>query len=108
MVTGPMDWLGIASTLVAGSGYALYVLNGHFGPGRHDGFGLYCRTFFMATAMVWIIAAMSGRLVALFQIPGKVRFVLFYLALATDLAPYGLLLAALRCISRRTATITTM
>jgi drug/metabolite transporter (DMT)-like permease len=107
-VTGPLDWLGVASALVAASGYALYVLNGHFGPGRHDGFGLYCRTFFVATAMIWIIAAASGRLVDLFQISAKAWFVLFYLALATALVPYGLLIAALRYISGSTATITTM
>ncbi len=107
-VTGSLDWLGVASALIAASGYALYVLNGHFGPGRHDAFGLYCRTFFVATAMIWIIAAVSGRLVDLFQISAKGWIVLFYLALATALAPYGLLIAALRNISGSTATITTM
>jgi drug/metabolite transporter (DMT)-like permease len=103
-----LDLPGVASALFASFGYAFYVLNGHFGPGRLDGFGLYSRTFFVATIMVWIIAAVGGKIDDLLRIPVKAWFVLFYLAFVTALIPYGLLLAALRYISGSAASITTM
>jgi drug/metabolite transporter (DMT)-like permease len=58
--------------------------------------------------MVWIIAAVGGKVDDLLRIPEKAWFVLFYLAFVTALIPYGLLLAALRYISGSAASITTM
>lgn len=107
-LSGSVNWLGVASALVAAVGYAMYVLNGHFGPGRHDGFGLYVRSFFAATLMIWILAAATGKLGDLLMIPPKAWFILVYLAFATALVPYGLLLAALRRISGNAASIATM
>jgi len=107
-LSASLDLPGVASALFASFGYAFYVLNGHFGPGKLDGFGLYSRTFFVATIMMWIIAAACGKVDDLLRIPAKAWFVLFYLAFVTSLIPYGFLLAALRYISGNAASITTM
>jgi len=107
-LSASLDLPGVASALFASFGYAFYVLNGHFGPGKLDGFGLYSRTFFVATIMMWVIAAACGKVDDLLRIPAKAWFVLFYLAFVTSLIPYGFLLAALRYISGNAASITTM
>ena len=105
---GTLDLVGLIAALAAAVGYAMYVLNGHFGPGRDDRLGMYARTFFVATAMMTVLAVCSGRLGVLLYLPLKAWFVLLYLAIFCTLIPYGIFILSLRFISGNAASIATM
>jgi len=105
---GTLDLVGVAAALLAAMGYATYVLNGHFGPGRNDRLGMYARTFFVATAIMTALAIYSGNLGVLLGIPLRAWLVLFYLAVFCTLIPYGLFILSLRFISGNAASIATM
>jgi drug/metabolite transporter (DMT)-like permease len=107
-LSGSFDWIGVAAALTGAVGYALYVLNGHFGPGKNDSFGLFSRTFFVAAVIMLILNIASGNLGALLSVPPKAWLLLLYLALATTLVPYGLVILALRCVSGNAVAIANM
>lgn len=107
-LSGSFDLTGVAAALTGAVGYAFYVLNGHFGPGRGDSFGLFRRTFFAAAIMMLLLNIFTANIGALFSIPARAWLLLLYLAIFNSLVPYGFLLMALRRISGNAAAIATM
>lgn len=107
-LSGSFDLIGVAAALTGAVGYAFYVLNGHFGPGKGDSFGLFRRTFFAAAIIMMLLNIMTGNLSALFSIPARAWLLLLYLSIFNSLVPYGFLLMALRRVSGNAASIATM
>ena len=107
-LSGSFDLIGVAAALTGAVGYAFYVLNGHFGPGRGDSFGLFRRTFFAAAIMMLLLNIVTGNLGALFSIPARAWLLLLYLAIFNSLVPYGFFLMALSRVSGNAASIATM
>lgn len=107
-LSGSFDLTGVAAALTGAVGYAFYVLNGHFGPGRGDSFGLFRRTFFAAAIMMLLLNIFTANIGALFSIPARAWLLLLYLAIFNSLVPYGFFLMALRRISGNAAAIATM
>ncbi len=107
-ISGSFDLTGVAAALTGAVGYAFYVLNGHFGPGRGDSFGLFRRTFFAAAIMMLLLNIFTANIGALFSIPARAWLLLLYLAIFNSLVPYGFFLMALRRISGNAAAIATM
>ncbi|MDK2846321.1 MAG: hypothetical protein PWR18_923 [Synergistales bacterium] len=107
-LSGSFDLIGVAAALTGAVGYAFYVLNGHFGPGRGDSFGLFRRTFFAAAIMMLLLNIVTGNLGALFSIPARAWLLLLYLAIFNSLVPYGFFLMALSRGCGNAASIATM
>ena len=105
---GTLNIVGFAGALTGAIGYALYVLNGHYGTGRDAPFRSFVQTYMLAMIVIWVVCLIWGDLDGLLDVPIRGWLVLGYLAFATSLIPFGLLILALRRVSGSVASISTM
>ncbi|HPI97301.1 MAG TPA: DMT family transporter [Synergistales bacterium] len=105
---GTLDLVGFAGAFTGALGYALYVLNGYYGTGRDAPFRSFVQTYMLAMIMLWIMSLFRGNVSDLVHVPLRGWLVLGYLAFATSLVPFGLLILALERISGSVASIATM
>ncbi|MBN1332812.1 MAG: EamA family transporter [Synergistales bacterium] len=105
---GTLDIVGFAGALTGAIGYALYVLNGHYGTGRDAPFRSFVHTYMLSMTILWVIGSALGNVTGLMNINIRGWLVLGYLAFATSLIPFGLLILALGRVSASVASIATM
>ncbi len=105
---GTLDIAGLAGAMAGAVGYSFYILNGHYGTGRDAPFRSFLQTYLLATTMLWVMVLIRGELSSLLTVPLQGWLVLVYLAIATSLVPFGLLMLALRRVSGNVASISTM
>jgi len=105
---GTLDMVGLAGALTGAIGYALYILNGHYGTGKTAPFRSFLQTYLLATVMLFVMTFLRKEFTGLTGIPFRGWLVLGYLALGTSLIPFGLLALSLGRVSGSVASISTM
>lgn len=99
---------GPAAMLVAGFSYAVFLLNGRYGPGADDPFGNYFHTYVAGTVMLWGLACFTSTLSHLQALPWKGWALLAYLVLIPTLGAYGLVMWALQRVPSAVVSLLSM
>lgn len=99
---------GPLAMLVAGFSYAVFLVNGRYGPGADDPFGNYLHTYIAGTVMLWILAGFTPVLSRLGGIPWQGWALLVYLVFVPTLGAYGLVMWALQRVPSAVVSLLSM
>ncbi len=99
---------GPVAMLVAGFSYAVFLLNGRYGPGAEDPFGNYFHTYVAGTGMLWIMACFTPAVERLLALPWEGWALLGYLVLVPTLGAYGLVMWALQHVPSAVVSLLSM